>query len=202
VDLPRSRRIEPVRQSPRLRTEGFFTKGTCPCHLPCSSVFLFLSDCLANRLPQPTRLPVTRSQGFHPACGTIRLSDCSFGIASHFAVAYRVAYPAATQKPQELSRGHVPVFRTVPSAHTLVRRVDGNAFASTVQARPFPVFGRPVRLRGIPLDYGPVLLLKPFGFHLTVDTLSSPIFIGAGEALPPPLDMALSIREPEGLQPS
>jgi hypothetical protein len=26
-----------------------------------------------------------------------------------------------------------------------------------------------------------------------VDTLSSPIFIGAGEALPPPLDMALSI---------
>ena len=53
-----------------------------------------------------------------------------------------------------------------------------------------------------PIDYGPVLLLRPFGFHLTADTLSSPIFIGAGEALPPPLDMALSIREPEGLQPS
>jgi len=52
------------------------------------------------------------------------------------------------------------------------------------------------------VDYGPVLLLIPFGFHLAVDTLSSPIFIGAGEALLPPLDMALSTREPEGLEPS
>jgi len=50
-----------------------------------------------------------------------------------------------------------------------------------------------------PVDYGPVLLRKPFGFHLTVDTRSSPTCVGASEALPPPLDMALSIREPEGL---
>jgi hypothetical protein len=28
-------------------------------------------------------------------------------------------------------------------------------------------------LRIIPIDYGPVLLLMPFGFHLTVDTLPS-----------------------------
>ena len=26
---------------------------------------------------------------------------------------------------------------------------------------------------GFPIDYGPVLLLMPFGFHLTVDTLPS-----------------------------
>jgi hypothetical protein len=26
---------------------------------------------------------------------------------------------------------------------------------------------------GSPIDYGPVLLLMPFGFHLTVDTLPS-----------------------------
>jgi len=37
------------------------------------------------------------------------------------------------------------VFRIVPPAHTLVRWVDENAFASIVQARPCPIFGRPVR---------------------------------------------------------
>jgi hypothetical protein len=47
------------------------------------------------------------------------------------------------------------------------------AFASLLQARPNPTFGRPVHLWGSPLDYGPVLLLMPFGFHLTVDTLPS-----------------------------
>jgi hypothetical protein len=35
----------------------------------------------------------------------------------------------------------------VPSAHTVVRGVDENAFASIVQARPCLLFGRPVHLR-------------------------------------------------------
>ena len=48
-----------------------------------------------------------------------------------------------------------------------------SAFASLLQARPCPVFGRPIHLWGSPLDYGPVLLLMPFGFHLAVDTLPS-----------------------------
>ncbi|OGB93247.1 MAG: hypothetical protein A3H39_14385 [candidate division NC10 bacterium RIFCSPLOWO2_02_FULL_66_22] len=53
-----------------------------------------------------------------------------------------------------------------------------------------------------PIDYGPELLRKPFGFHLAVDTLPSPAdAAGASEALPPLLDMAPSIRAPEGLQP-
>jgi hypothetical protein len=51
-----------------------------------------------------------------------------------------------------------------------------------------------------PIDYGPELLRRPFGFHLAVDTLPSPITAtGASEALPPLLDMALSIRAPGGL---
>jgi len=41
-------------------------------------------------------------------------------------------------------------FRTVPSANTLVRRVNETAFAFVVQARPCPAFGRPVHLRGVP----------------------------------------------------
>jgi hypothetical protein len=53
-----------------------------------------------------------------------------------------------------------------------------------------------------PIDSGPELLRKPFGFHLAVDTLPSSISIEASEALPPPLDMALSIRAPVGLQPT
>jgi hypothetical protein len=61
----------------------------------------------------------------------------------------------------------------VPSANTLVRWVNENAFASIVQARPCPTFGRPVHLWDRSLDYGPVLLRKPFGFHLAVDTLPS-----------------------------
>ncbi len=53
-----------------------------------------------------------------------------------------------------------------------------------------------------PIDSGPELLRRPFGFHLTVDTLPSSIFIEASEALPPPLDMVLPIRAPVGLQPT
>jgi hypothetical protein len=39
-------------------------------------------------------------------------------------------------------------FHTVPSAHTLVRWVNENAFAPIVRARPCPTFGRPVHHRG------------------------------------------------------
>jgi len=38
----------------------------------------------------------------------------------------------------------------VPSANTLVRWVNENAFAFIVQARPCPTLGRPVHLRGGP----------------------------------------------------
>ena len=141
----------------------------------------------ASRLPQPTRLPIARSRGFHRASGTIRLSDDSPGITSHFADAYRVAYPDATREPNEPSWGHAQIFRTVPSANTLIRWVNENAFASIVQARPCPTFGRPVHQRDRPLDYGPVLLLKPSRFHLAVDTLSSGCPVGQNANLGTPL---------------
>jgi hypothetical protein len=53
-----------------------------------------------------------------------------------------------------------------------------------------------------PIDYGPVLLLMPFGSHLAMDTLPSGNLIPANEALPPLSDTVLLIRAPEGLQPS
>src|ERR1700688_2458810 len=48
-----------------------------------------------------------------------------------------------------------------------------NAFAPIVRARPSPIFGRPVHQGSPPFDYSPILLLKPFGFRITPDTLSS-----------------------------
>ena len=103
---------------------------------------------------------------------------------------YGPLVPGTIQEPYESSWGHAPIFRTVPSANTLVRWVNENAFASIVQARPCPTFGRPVHQRGCPLDYGPVLLRKPFRFHLTMDTLPSETAASASEELPPPLDIA------------
>ena len=42
-----------------------------------------------------------------------------------------------------------------------------------------------------PIDYSPVFLLKPFRFHLTMDTLSSNALTTlASKALPPLLDTA------------
>jgi hypothetical protein len=75
-------------------------------------------------------------------------------------------------------------FRTVPSANTLVRWVNENAFAPAMRARPCPTFGRPVHLGVAPIDYGPVLLLIPFGFHLTMDTLSSGVLLRAASGPP------------------
>lgn len=51
------------------------------------------------------------------------------------------------------------------------------------------------------IDYGPLLLRKPFGSHLTVGTLPSDIsfLYRPTRVLPPLLDMALLIRAPEGL---
>src|SRR4051794_18538762 len=53
MDLPCTRRVEPVRQSPRPRMYGYFTHGTVPPSRPCSSGSLPLPDHL-RRLPSPT----------------------------------------------------------------------------------------------------------------------------------------------------
>ena len=77
---------------------GFFTKGTYPRQHLYSLASLFAPNTLARRLPQPTALPLARSRRFHGASGTVRQSDDSPSIASHFALAYRVAYPVARNR--------------------------------------------------------------------------------------------------------
>jgi hypothetical protein len=79
-----------------------------------------------------------------------------------------IAVPPANLR--QFSGGHVLLLRIVPPANTLVRWVDENAFASIVQARPCPTFGRPVHLRSslnrLRPDISPhALRIPPRGVH-------------------------------------
>ena len=119
--------------------------------LSTSAPLLISPSCLvptvfAGRLPQPTRLPPPDG---HAAFSALQVL---FGrptprraSLTHFALANRISCRGATRGPAEVSQGHALVFHTVPPAYTLVRWVDEIAFASIVQARPCPTFGRPVR---------------------------------------------------------
>ena len=210
---------------------GYFTHGTDPPpHLYSLTYSLFPTP-FADRLPQPTRLPIPRSHDFHRASSTSRSSDYWHSIVRHFALAYRLTFPGATPGLRQSSRGHALFFRTVPSANTLVRWVNENAFASILQARPCPTFGRPVHPRGRPHRLRPgtsphALRIPPHDGHPALQStarrrwlqvrlgcirlspscpfrpLHTCLLSPASEALPPLLDMAPLIRAPEGLQPS
>ena len=117
---------------------------------------------------------------------------------------YRSAYLGASRGPCEVSWGHVWLFRTVPSAHTLMRWVDGNAFAPIVQARPCPIFGRPVHHGIAPSITARYCSSYPSDSTSRWTPCPPPRnqHATASEALPPLLDTALSTRAPEGLEPS
>src|SRR3954454_13074913 len=98
--------------------------------------------------------------------------------ASHFAYAYRVTSLGARRGSWEPSWGHAQIFRTVPSANTLVRWVDENAFTPIVRARPCPTFGRPVRPWGRPHRLRPgtsphTLRIPPRGGHPVLRSIPS-----------------------------
>jgi len=191
VLLPCSGWIEPFRKSPRTLTYGFFTQGTYPRHRLYSLSGLYSSS---HSCPPPSPASSPLPSSGHAAFTA--LSVLLGGPTPHPAslptslFAYRVAYSVATQKPGEVSRGHTWFFRTVLSAHTLVRRGDENAFASIVQARPVPVFGRPVhpgfRLRLRPGTSPHALRISPRGEHPALRWFLSP---PASETLLPLLDM-------------
>src|SRR6266508_1615027 len=82
------------------------------------------------------------------------------------------------------------LFRTVPSANTLVRWVNENAFAFIVQARPYPTFGRPVHLRGSPHRLQPgtsphALRIPPRDGHPGAKAKNPPGNCGAAAPGPP-----------------
>ncbi len=153
---------------------GSFTQGTCPRHRRYSLSNRFAPTTSASRLPHPTRAPLSRSPRLSPG---LRYYAAVRRLAARDAPlhpsAYRSADPGATREHDEPSWGHVQIFHTVPPANTLVRRVGKNAFAAIMPARPCPAFGRPVHRQDGSLDYGPVLLRKPFRLRLTADALPS-----------------------------
>src|SRR5215471_350593 len=69
MDLPRTCRVDPVRQSPRTRMYGYFTHGTDPPPRPCSSGLL--------SLPNRPRLPPSPAH-----CRRRFLGDTAFSCAS------------------------------------------------------------------------------------------------------------------------
>ncbi len=151
---------------------GSLTEGTFHLHdlthlvsCPSSTVF---ADCL----PRHTLPPFSGRAAF-TALVVLLSRPTTPGTPLPTSLSLIGLLPSVARGFQESSWSHALVFRTVPSANTLVRWVNENAFASIVQARPCPIFGRPVHQRGCPLDYGPVLLRMPFGFHLAMDTLPS-----------------------------
>jgi hypothetical protein len=82
-------------------------------------------------------------------------------------------------------------FRTVPPAITLVRWANENAFVVEAQTGPAPPLADRF-ISGFPIDYGPVLLLMPFRFHLAMDTLASEVLPAV--ALPPPWLSSFRLR--------
>src|SRR5882724_11323411 len=182
MGLPCTRRIDPVHQSPRTRMYGYFTHGTDPPPRPCSSGFLFLPYRL-RRLPFPAlfrrRLPG------HAAFAALEVlhSRPSTGRASLATSLSLIGL--LTPVPPADSASHASLFRTVPSANTLVRRVNENAFAFIVQARPCPTFGPPVHLGGRPLrlQHGTPPHALPIPPHDGHPALRKAARIGARSAL-------------------
>lgn len=154
---------------------GSFTQGTVPPHQPYSSGFLFLPTLLRHRLPRPTQSRRSLGRRFSPRFryyAVVRLLTehrFPFRLA-----AYKVTYSGSHPKTLPVllrSRTALP-YRAVRN-HLESGGWMSNAFAPLQQARPCPTLGRPVRLRVAPIDYGPVVLLMPFGSRLTTDTLPS-----------------------------
>ena len=145
ANLPRPRRIDPVRESPRSAMFGSFAQGTFHLTGLAHLAFCLSSTVFAGWLPRPTRSPCFWWCDFRRTSGTTQPSDHFQSTTSRFTCAYGVASLGAIRGLWKFSWGHVLIFRTVPSANTLERWVNENAFAPIVRARPCPTFGRPVR---------------------------------------------------------
>src|SRR5215469_18387178 len=130
MNLLRSRRVDPIHQSPRTRMYGYFTHGTDPPPRPYSSGFFFLPD-LLRLLPSPTHSVADYSvTGFRLLQVPCSSPTTGRGAASHFACAYRVTSSGATgdaASPPEVTRhSSVPCRPQSPC----IWWVNENAFAS------------------------------------------------------------------------
>jgi len=116
-----------------------------------------------------------RSHGLSPRLiDTKTSSDYFLDFVPHFTSAYRVTYFGCfIRRSRKFSWGHAQIFLTVSLANTLVRWVGTKRFRGH-SARSTISHLWPTDLSlDCSIDYNPVILLIPFGFYLTIDTLSS-----------------------------
>src|SRR5262252_1426825 len=151
---------------------GSFTQGTFHLHGRTHPVSCLPSTVFADCLPRPTP-PPSSGRAVFTSLLVLLSRPTTPGTPLPTSLSLIGSLPSVARGSQESSWGHAQIFRTVPSANTLVRWVNENAFAPVMRARPCPTFGRPVRPWSGLLDYGPVLLRIPFGSRLATDTLSS-----------------------------
>lgn len=174
MDLLRTRRVDPVGQSPRRAMYGSFTHGTVPPRSPYSSV-------LPSR-PDPLRPPSSPTHSVAdgsvprlvavvqvlPGSPTTDRASRSFSLTligrlTPVPPGDRVSPPEVTRHSSVPCRPHSPWcggWMRTPSPSLC--RLD----LAPPLADRF-IFGV------APIDYGPVLLRMPFGFHLAMDTLPS-----------------------------
>src|SRR5260370_4892628 len=170
MDLPCTRRVDPVHQSPRTRMYGYFTHGTDPPPRPCSSGFLSLPNRL-RRLPSPAHFR-RRFPGHAAFTALVVLHSRPSTDQASLATSLSLIGLLTPVPPGDLaSSPEVTRCTSVPCRPQTpwCRWVNENAFASIVQARPIPPLADRFIL-GFPIDYVPVLLLMPVGFRRPIFT--------------------------------
>jgi hypothetical protein len=120
-----------------------------------TSTVLLISSPAPLRPPSPTAFPGPLCRHIHgratfTALEVLLSRPTTPGTPLPTSLALIGSLPSVARGFQEPSWGHAQIFHTVPSANTLVRWVNENAFAPIVRARPCPTFGRPVRPWGCP----------------------------------------------------
>jgi hypothetical protein len=153
VHLPLPVRVEPVRQSPRPLTEGFFRPaGTDPCHRLTHWPPVPLLTPSRTAFPGSSSRPLRgRAASLGRASGTSPSSDFSPDFGHHFAwSAYRcpLARRSLYVEHPMRSPGVTPCSSAPCRPHTPWYEgwMDG-AFVAIVPTRPCPLFGRPVHRR-------------------------------------------------------
>src|SRR6516164_7834662 len=144
--------IDPLRQSPWTLMFGSFTQGTVPPQRSYSLVSCFYPTLfVCSPSPAHSRRRLLGHESFLSLQVLLGSPTTDAALPRHFACAYRLAYagcrPATPSVPPEVTRcSSVPCHPQTPWCGG----VNENAFASIVQARPCPTFGRPVHRRGSP----------------------------------------------------
>src|SRR5260370_19234108 len=166
MDLPCTRRVDPVHQSPWTRMYGYFTHGTVPPSRPYSSGFLSLPNCL-RRLPSPAHF--RRQFPGHAAFTALvvlhsRPSTDWASLATSLSLIGPLTPvpPGDPASPPEVT--HCSSVPCRPQAPWCGGRMS-KALPSLLPPPPFSPLCRPAPPCGSPPRFGPLLLPPPSPLH-------------------------------------